>query len=118
MLMIKNCEKCGAKFEGRRDAHYCKPCRIELQRNASRNYQAKMRKLYPELVREKMRRYKATGTTRSELPKPETAGRTIEYIRKGDLWTWCARKGNAEIKAGRYFETLRIAQKDCLLALG
>lgn len=117
--MIKNCEKCGVEFECRRNAHYCHSCRLDLQRNASRIYQAKMRKLHPELVREKMRRYKATGSTVEEgsMAKPESAGWTIEYFRKGDLWTWSARKGTVVLKAARYFETLRIAQKDCLLAL-
>ena len=127
--MIKNCEECNKQFEGHRNAHYCQECRLKLQREAHKRYNAK----HPERVKARMqayyaknreklvakqRAYNAAVGHKPRLPKFDTAGWTIEFKRNGDLWTWSAKKGNVVLDAGRDFSTLRIAQKDCLLAIG
>ena len=139
--MIKHCEKCGVEFEGKQ-AHYCQVCRKDIQRDAARNYYHKNRteirqkqKVYhgSEEYRKKYEEYyaknrerlvakqKAYNAAKGHKPREyakDISGWTIEFIRHGELWTWTAKRGNVVLDAGRDFSTLRIAQKDCLLALG
>lgn len=129
--MIRTCEECNKQFEGHRNAHYCPECRLKLQREAHRRYEAShkerkkinARNYYlrhrEQLLAKQKARYKETYEyKRGPIDRQGLTGWTIEYIKNGDLWTWSARKGNVVLDAGRDFETLRIAQKDCLLAIG
>lgn len=129
--MIKTCEECNKQFEGHRNAHYCPECRLKLQREAHKRYANKNRAKKTQyqrdyyyrnrerlLEKQKARNKANYEYKRGPIDRPGLTGWTIEYTKNGDLWTWSARKGNVVLDAGRYFSTLRIAQKDCLFALG
>lgn len=115
--MTRVCEKCGKEFEGLKTSHYCKHCRLEIQRKAAREYYYKHR----EEIRKKQKEYQAqlpVGKKTREHAKYETVGWKVEYIRHGDLWTWKATRGKVVLKAARDFSSITIAQRDCLLAIG
>lgn len=112
--MIKNCEECNGPFEGQKNTHYCPECRLKLQREAHKRYYARHRK---ERI-ERQRVYNAAKKHSHHKNTRDISGWSIEFMRKGEVWTWSARKGNVVLDAGRDFTTLRIAQQDCLLALG
>lgn len=139
--MTKVCEKCGVEFEGKQ-AHFCPVCRKDVQREAALEYYHKnrteirqkqkeyhgtesYRKRYEEYYAKNRERLvakqKAYNAAKGHKPREyakDISGWTIEFIRHGDLWTWKAKRGASELKAARDFSTLRLAQKDCLLALG
>ena len=115
--MTRVCEECGKEFEGTAQAHYCHECRRRIQRESAKEYYYRNR----ESIRKKQKAYQATlkkGPKTREKPQYETRSWTVEYIRKGDLWTWKAKKGNVVLEAHRNFYSLRTAQRDCLLAIG
>ena len=130
--MTKNCEECNKQFEGHRNAHYCPECRLKLQREAHKRYAIKTRARKTQyqrdyyyrnrerLLEKKKERNKANYEYKRgpNLEREDLASWKIEYLRKGDLWTWKATKGNVTLEAHRNFYSLRTAQKDCALALG
>lgn len=131
--MIRQCEyeNCGIEFEGTPQSHYCPEHRLLLQREAHKRYEQKNRvkktkyqrdyyyRNREKIIAKQRERNKSNYEyKRGPIDRQGLTGWTIEYIKNGDLWTWSARKGNVVLDAGRDFETLRIAQKDCLLAIG
>lgn len=131
--MIRKCEYegCGVEFEGSPQSHYCYEHRLLLQREAHKRYADKNRetknknaRAYYYRNREKiLEKQKARNKAnyvykRGPQVREGGIGWSVEYIRKGEMWTWKARKGNVTLEAHRNFYSLRTAQKDCLLALG
>lgn len=130
--MIRKCEyeNCGIEFEGTPQSHYCPEHRLLLQREAHRRWELKNKdrkrknqRAYYQRNREKIIakqrvRNKANYEYKRGPIERDFTGWKIEYLRKGDLWTWKAIKGNVTLEAHRNFYSLRTAQKDCMLAIG
>lgn len=129
--MIRKCEYegCVIEFEGSPQSHYCPEHRLLLQREAHKRYEQKNRDKKTKYQRDyylrnrerllaKQRAYMAGKTRDDDEIKANITGWKIEYLRKGDTWTWEATKGNVTLVAHRNFYSLRTAQKDCMLAIG
>lgn len=129
--MIRKCEyeKCGIEFEGSPQSHYCPEHRLLLQRESHKRYEQKNRDKKTKYQRDyylrnrerllaKQKAYMAGKARDVEETKANITGWKIEYLRKGDTWTWEAKKGNVTLAAHRNFYSLRTAQKDCMLAIG
>lgn len=129
--MIRKCEyeNCGIEFEGTPQSHYCPEHRLLLQREAHKRYEQKNRDKKTKYQRDyylrnrerllaKQKAYMAGKARDVEETKANLTGWKIEYLRKGDTWTWEAKKGNVTLVAHRNFYSLRTAQKDCMLAIG
>lgn len=130
--MIRKCEyeNCGIEFEGTPQSHYCPEHRLLLQREAHKRYEQKNRDKKTKYQRDyylrnrerllaKQKAYSIGKKPNGErLEKANLTGWKIEYLRKGDTWTWEATKGNVTLVAHRNFYSLRTAQKDCMLAIG
>ena len=100
-----------------------------LQREAHRRYEQKNRDKKTKYQRDyylrnrerllaKQKAYMAGKTRDDDEIKANITGWKIEYVRKGDTWTWEAKKGNVTLVAHRNFYSLRTARKDCMLAIG
>ena len=129
--MIRKCEYegCGIEFDGSPQSHYCPEHRLLLQREAHRRYEQKNRDKKTKYQRDyylrnrerllaKQKAYMAGKTRDDDEIKANITGWKIEYVRKGDTWTWEAKKGNVTLVAHRNFYSLRTARKDCMLAIG
>jgi len=130
--MIRKCEfeGCAVEFEGSPQSHYCHEHRLLLQREAKKRYEkknlgrkAQYQRAYYQRNRERLlekqkARNKANYVYKRGPIERDIAGWSVEYIRKGEMWTWKARKGNVTLEAHRNFYSLRTAQKDYLLAIG